>query len=147
MPVKGNIFLGFIGGVIGALLGAVLWGGIIALTHWQIGVFAIAVGFFAGFGVRILGNGSSVAFGVVGAVLAMLGCLVGEILSVAFIMAQQMEISFVEALDYQDEIVAFIIKESFSMYDIVFYAIAMYAGFTYSRVEENAPATPTQQDS
>jgi hypothetical protein len=43
-----NLLGGFIGGAIGAVLATALWYGVVAITSWQIGLVAIAVGFIVG---------------------------------------------------------------------------------------------------
>ena len=47
---------GIVGGAIGAVLATGLWYGVVAITNWQVGIVAIAVGFIVGQGV-VLGAG------------------------------------------------------------------------------------------
>jgi hypothetical protein len=47
----GDLAGGVIGGAIGAVLATALWYGVVAITNWQIGIVAIAVGFIVGQGV------------------------------------------------------------------------------------------------
>ena len=44
----GDLAGGVIGGAIGAVLATALWYGVVAITNWQIGLVAIAVGFIVG---------------------------------------------------------------------------------------------------
>jgi hypothetical protein len=44
----GDLVGGVIGGGIGAVLATALWYGVVAITNWQIGLVAIAVGFIVG---------------------------------------------------------------------------------------------------
>ena len=44
----GDLAGGIIGGAIGAVLATALWYGVVAITNWQIGLVAIAVGFIVG---------------------------------------------------------------------------------------------------
>ncbi len=43
-----NLLGGFVGGAVGAVLATALWYGVVAITQWQIGLVAIAVGFIVG---------------------------------------------------------------------------------------------------
>lgn len=70
-----NLPMGVVAGLIGALVGAALWAWITVLTDAQIGWMAIAVGFLVGLAVRIFGKGLDKVFGIVGAVLSLLGCV------------------------------------------------------------------------
>ena len=52
----GDLVGGVVGGAIGAVLATGLWYGVVAVTNWQVGIVAIAVGFIVGQGV-VLGAG------------------------------------------------------------------------------------------
>jgi hypothetical protein len=52
----GDLVGGVVGGAIGAVLATGLWYGVVAITNWQVGIIAIAVGFIIGQGV-VLGAG------------------------------------------------------------------------------------------
>lgn len=52
----GDLVGGVVGGAIGAVLATGLWYGVVAITNWQVGIVAIAVGFIVGQGV-VLGAG------------------------------------------------------------------------------------------
>jgi len=77
-----NIPFGILAGIIAAALGAALWMGIAVATGWRGGIVALGVGALVGLAVRIVGNGRSMIFGIIGAVLTLAGCLGGEILTV-----------------------------------------------------------------
>ena len=77
-----NFFLGLLAGLVAAVIGAAAWMGITLATESHLGVVAIGVGALVGFAVRIGGNGRTLSFGIMGAVLTALSCLSGEVLSV-----------------------------------------------------------------
>jgi hypothetical protein len=52
----GDLVGGVVGGAIGAVLASGLWYGVVAMTNWQVGIIAVAVGFIVGQGV-VLGAG------------------------------------------------------------------------------------------
>ncbi len=129
--VRSNIFLGFIGGLASSIIGAGLWAGITILTGYQIGFMAIGVGFLVGFCVRILGKGNTLAYGVMGAVFALLGCMLGNILSMYGMYAKEFHVSIGEAYNMMIGPID-ILTESFQVMDLLFYGLAVYEGFKFS---------------
>ena len=101
---------------------------------------AIAVGFVVGFSVKFAGKGIDKIFGVVGAAGALFGCVLGNFLSQVGFVAQDPEIgiSYFEALNVllsNMELTVEIMKETFSPIDLLFYGIAIYAGYRSAFVE------------
>jgi hypothetical protein len=84
-----SLLAGLAAGAVAALVGAVLWAVITNATGYQIGFMAIGVGFIVGYAVRIVGKGMDQAFGIGGAVLALLGCVVGNVLAILAVIASQ----------------------------------------------------------
>jgi len=76
-----NIPFGILAGAIAAAVGAAIWMGITVATGVHVGYVALGVGALVGLAVRQVGHGRSVIFGIIGAVLTLVGCLGGEILT------------------------------------------------------------------
>jgi hypothetical protein len=94
---------------------------------------AIGVGFLVGWAVKKLGQGIDVPFGVVGAFMSLLGCLLGNYLSAVGFIAMEYDASYFDTLaafNFEDAIE--IMKVAFSPMDILFYAIALYYGYKTS---------------
>lgn len=128
-----NLLFGIIAGVIAAVIGAIIWACISAWTEYQIGWMAIGVGALVGFAVRFLGKGSSLKFGIIGAILSLFGCLMGNLLAVCIAASKEWNISLFEILSLLDfPTIIDIFTETFSPIDIVFYIIAVVAGFQFS---------------
>lgn len=128
-----NLFMGLIGGVIAMLVGALVWGVITYVTEYQIGWMAIGVGFLVGIAIRFFGRGKTIAFGVSGAVLALIGCLLGNLMFYAGAIAQEESMSFLEVfflLLLNPAATLEIFTLAFDFRDIFFYAIAAYVGFS-----------------
>jgi FtsH-binding integral membrane protein len=130
-----NLTLAIVAGLLASVVAAVIWALITYLTHYQIGFMAIGVGFLVGFAVKYFGNGMSTAFGIVGAVFSLFGCLLGNIL--ATVIAASFTdgipiLSIVSAFVGSPSIIVEILKETFSFMDLVFYGIAVYEGFRFS---------------
>jgi hypothetical protein len=129
-----RLVLGTLGAIAGALIGAIAWGAITAATHFQIGYMAIGVGFLAGYGMRTLGGGRDRADGVIAGIVAFLGCVLGNLLTVVIDFAPHdgahrgiVELTMLILLT--PKLAWFMLTESFSIMDVVFYALAVYAGY------------------
>ena len=130
-----NLFLGFVGGVAGAAIGAVLWAAITAATHFQIGFMAVGVGILVGFGIRILGKGIDPMFGMMGAGLALVGCVSGNLLAVCIEATGELQVSLWEILSKMTPSMAIeLLQATFHPLDILFYGIALYEGYRLSFV-------------
>jgi hypothetical protein len=76
-----NVLGGLIGGISGAMIATLLWFGFVVLTHFQVGLIAVAVGAIVGYGV-ILGAGGRASFSLIpiSLVLALMALVVSEYL-------------------------------------------------------------------
>jgi hypothetical protein len=79
---EANLPFGILAGAIAAIIGALIWMGITVATGLHVGYVALGVGALVGLTVRFVGNGRSAIFGIIGAVLTLIGCLGGEVLTV-----------------------------------------------------------------
>lgn len=93
---------GIAAGAVAAAAGAALWAAITVATGYQIGFMAIGIGFLVGWAVRSAGKGVDKTFGIAGAVLALLGCVVGNLLAAVGLVAKQEGIPF-DAESHQGE--------------------------------------------
>lgn len=133
--LRKNQELGYaiIGGVSAALIGAAIWALITVSTNYQIGYMAVGVGFLVGFTVRFFGAGVDLPYRIVGAVCALLGCMLGNLFSQVWFIAEAQSLGYFETLAYLD--LAFtgtIVKESFNFMDLLFYGIAVYEGYRFA---------------
>jgi hypothetical protein len=102
-------------------------------TGYQIGWMAVGIGFIVGIAVRTVGKGIDKTFGVLGAALALFGCLAGNLLAVVGIVAQQQGEAFTTVLGRLDvSLVVRLMEVTFSPMDLLFYGIAVYEGYKLS---------------
>ena len=128
-----NLFMGLIGGVIAMLVGAIVWGAITYFTEYQIGWMAIGVGFLVGVAIRFFGKGKTMIFGISGAVLALLGCLLGNLMFYSGVIAREEGASFLEVFFFfliTPAAAMEVFTIAFDFRDVFFYAIAAYVGFS-----------------
>jgi hypothetical protein len=128
-----NLLFGTIGGIVAAAIGAATWAVITALTNFQIGWMAVGVGFLVGYAVRICGKGIDKSFGSIAAILSLVGCLAGNLLTVCIVVSRHQQIPFLDLLSrLNPEIIVGLIRATFNPMDILFYGIAVYEGYKFS---------------
>lgn len=130
-----NLPLGLLAGCVAAAIGAALWAGITVLTGYQIGWMAVGVGALVGVAVRAAGKGSTKTFGILGAGLALVGCLVGNLLTGAVVLARHWDISLAAVFtQLTPDTTARLMTAMFSPMDLLFYALAIWQGYKFSIV-------------
>jgi hypothetical protein len=127
-----KLLTGTLAAVAGAIVGAIAWAAITAATGFQIGYMALGVGFLAGFGMRTVGGGRERADGIVAGAVAFLGCVLGNLLAAGVTIAQHEHYPITVvllALARKPAFAAEVLQAGFNVMDVLFYAIAVYAGY------------------
>ncbi|MBB6464064.1 hypothetical protein [Flammeovirga kamogawensis] len=128
-----NLPMAFIGGLLAAVIGGMAWAAITVATDYQIGYMAVAVGLLVGYTTRLFGKGVDQIFGILGAALALLGCILGNFMTIIWLVANEQGLSIVETLTLIDfTLIPEIMSSSFSPIDLIFYGIALYEGYKFS---------------
>lgn len=144
-----NYVLGLIGGGVAMLVGAAIWGAITYFTEYQIGYMAIGVGFLVGIAFRFFGKGHNLIFGLSSAVLALIGCVLGNFLFYVGAIAREESTSFLEVLFFfitNPFSVIELFTIAFDFRDLLFYGIAAYVGFRVALDKPQAkPQSQTQR--
>jgi hypothetical protein len=129
-----RLALSILGGGAAALAGAAAWAAITVFTKYQIGWMAVGVGLLVGFTVRHLGRGVTPVFGLVGGAWALIGCGVGNLLAVCGLVSQEQHVPLFQILRGLDiELASGLMAASFNPMDLLFYGIAVFEGFKFSR--------------
>jgi hypothetical protein len=120
-------------GIGAAVLGSVAWAVVTVATEMQLGLMAVAVGYLVGRAIRAVGHGVEPKFGYLGAACALLGCLIGDVLSDIAFYAKIRHIGFAEALGNLDmDLLTKLITTFAQPMDLLFLAIALYEGYKFS---------------
>jgi hypothetical protein len=128
-----NLAMGTIYGLFAALAGAAVWAGVTIATEYQIGWMAVGIGFLVGIAVRAGGKGIDQVFGVVGAVLSLIGCVLGNLFTVAWFVSQEFGVPASEVLSGLDpESAIELLSATFEVMDLLFYGLAVYFGYRYA---------------
>ncbi|MCW5962376.1 MAG: hypothetical protein KIS76_19605 [Pyrinomonadaceae bacterium] len=149
---KQSFGMAIVGGFAAAVIAAFVWALVTYITNFQIGYMAIGVGFLVGLAVRHLGKGVDTKFGIVGCAFALFGCVLGNFLT-SIIVAWRTEGvdlgSILLVILTSPAIIVEVFTATFSPIDLLFYGIAIYAGFRYGIMEMpeeemiNEPPAPT----
>lgn len=124
---------GVLAGLAAAVAGAVVWAVITVVTGYQIGFMAVGIGFLVGYAVRQAGKGLDKGFGFAGALLALLGCLLGNFLTVIHFVAEAENLGYFDTLTRIDPTtIPELMAITFSPIDLLFYGIAIYEGYKLS---------------
>jgi len=133
LHAKQNLPLAAAGGLLAALVGAMLWAVITVTTNYQIGWMAVGVGFLVGGVTRMLGRGLDKSFGYLGAGLALLGCLLGNHLTNCMLIARETGLSATAVLTrLHPAAILRLMTATFHPLDVLFYGLAVYAGYRFS---------------
>ncbi len=142
-----NLGAGILAGAVAAVAGAVSWALVTVVTEYQIGWMAVGIGFLVGYAIRAAGKGVDPVFGLAGALLALLGCLLGNLMTVCYFVSQGEGIPMMDLIpQLTPEIVIELMTATFSPMDLLFYAIAVYEGYQLSTrpvTEEDLQAAAT----
>ncbi len=128
-----DFYYALIGGGLAAVIGGIIWSLITVATNYQIGYMAIGVGLLVGHSVGFFGAGIDKKFGVLGAVLSLLGCIIGNFLSQVGFIAQSESMGYFEVISYLTfPLIKNIMLESFNFMDVLFYGIALFEGYKFA---------------
>ena len=141
--------MGGFAGLAAAIIGAIIWAVVTVTAKAQIGFMALGVGALVGFALRI-GNGGKL-YGILGAFLALFGCILGNYFSLIAFASAEEHVGFFTMLNHADPSkVISAMWEDFMSTSILFYAIAAYEGYKFSAIRpSNVPSAsnsaPQQQ--
>lgn len=128
-----NLIMAFLAGSVAAVVGAIVWAGATIATGHQIGWMAIGIGFAVGIAMRVVGKGLDQIYGVVGAVLSLVGCALGNLLSMTYFIADAQGIPYGDLLaELNLDVAIELMTATFEPMDVLFYAIAVYFGYRYA---------------
>jgi len=130
MRYEQSLTMGVMGGLAGAGIGVILWTLITVFTRYQIGYMALGVGFLAGFGVRLLGRGIDPAFQYTGAILALAGCLMGNLMVMLAFGTRETGLPVWTLLSaLTPSILVELYADTFSFIDLLFFVLAIPIGY------------------
>ena len=128
-----NLTLAVFAGICAMLVGTALWVVVTVVTNYQIGYMAVGVGLLVGFAMKYAGGGVQPHFGYIGAGLSLLGCLLGNLFTACQFLAVHEKVTFGEVVAALNPEFAYaLMSATFSPMDLLFYGLAIWAGYKYS---------------
>ena len=129
---------GVAGGLIAAVVGGFLWGLIVILTEYEIGIAAWGIGFLAGFGVvRFAGGAKGTPLQVVAVVSSVLGIVIGKYISYAYFFKQAVSDRFDADISYFDSEIFRAFRENlgdvFGGFDLIWVGFAVITAWRLTR--------------
>ncbi|HEY5596076.1 MAG TPA: hypothetical protein VIL47_02295 [Candidatus Bipolaricaulota bacterium] len=127
--LKGDVPLGLLGGLLAGAAATAVWVAVAALTGQPCAWMAVGVGVLVGLGVRALGRGITSVFGLMGAGLAVLACISGDLCATLIVAAEQLDMPFSQWVATLDaRVILELLQAGFGPLDLLFYALAVYQG-------------------
>ena len=127
-----DILGGLLAGVVAAVLATAIWYGVVAVSQYQVGLVAIAVGFIVGYGV-VLGASrrGSVVLVPISVVLTLLALVISEYLIVAHFVGQLAPEGVTIELIQPPDLIVSVVMDSVRAdpLTLVFWAIALFQAF------------------
>lgn len=128
-----NLVIAIVAGLAAAVFGAGVWAAVTVITEYQIGWMAIGIGFLVGISMRMVGKGLDQIYGITGAILSLIGCALGNLLTVTYFIAESEGYEYGELLEQMTLPLAIeFMSLTFNPMDLIFYAIAVYFGYKYA---------------
>ena len=128
-----NLLVGTLAGFVASLTGAGVWALVTVVTEYQIGWMDVGIGVLVGFSIRLAGKGIDQTFGIAGAELALIGCVVGNVLTMTYFIAANEGMSFMDILVQLDFAITYeLLASTFEIIDVLFYGMAVYFGYKYA---------------
>lgn len=114
-----------------ATLGACIWLALTAASGMHMVWMAVIIGLMVGYTMRFSGRGNQAVFGVAAGLVAMLGCLLGNLMAATWLFVRLSDSGFVASLSLLElPQLAMVAAASYHNTDVLFYAISFYLAFT-----------------
>jgi hypothetical protein len=129
---------GIAGGLIAAVVGGFIWGLIVILSEYEIGIAAWGIGFIVGFGVvRFAGGAKGTPLQVVAVVSSVLGIVIGKYISYAYFFKQAVSDRFDVDISYFDSEIFRAFRENlgdvFGGFDLIWAGFAVITAWRLTR--------------
>lgn len=136
-------------GLVAALVGGAVWGLIVKISDYEVGIVAWGIGFITGTAVVLATRGAKgPRLQVVAVVAALVGILLGKYLSYAFVVQEELE-SFGESIGlFSGDMFTFFRKDLdivFSLFDLLWVGLAVFTAWRIPQVDEPEPTAATAE--
>jgi hypothetical protein len=131
-------------GLVAALVGGIVWGLIVKISDYEVGIVAWGIGFVAGTAVVFASRGAKgTPLQVIAVISALLGILVGKYLSYAFVVQEEAK-SFGASIGLVSGDMFSFFREDldvvFGLFDLLWVGLAVFTAWRIPQVDEVGPA-------
>ena len=130
-PPSGSFGKGLAAAIAAAVIGAIAWAVITVISDYKIGLVAVGIGVLVGLAIERFGGGDP-RLPVAGAILALFGCVLGDLFIAAHAWAKLRDVGIFDEFQRPHEVwTAY--THAFGALYWVFYAIAAFEGYQFGR--------------
>ena len=146
---SGSLFPAVAAGLVAAIVGGVVWGLIVKISDYEVGIVAWGIGFVAGTAVVFATRGGKGQhLQVIAVVSALVGVLLGKYLSYAFVVQERAEEAGVSVGLFSSRMFRFFredLENVFGLFDLLWVGLAVFTAWRVPQLETIEPAAaPTE---
>ena len=141
---SGSLFPAVAAGLVAAIVGALVWGLIVKISDYEVGIVAWGIGFVAGTAVVFAtrgGKGQNLQ--VIAVLSALVGVLLGKYLSYAFVVQEQLK-AFDQSIGLVSRDMFSFFRQDldvvFSLFDVLWVGFAVFTAWRIPQIDEPEPA-------
>ena len=146
---SGSLFPAVAAGLVAAIVGGVVWGLIVKISDYEVGIVAWGIGFVAGTAVVFATRGGKGQhLQVIAVVSALVGVLLGKYLSYAFVLQEQADAAGVSIGLFSSRMFRFFredLDKVFGLFDLLWVGLAVFTAWRVPQLDQPEPApAPTE---
>jgi hypothetical protein len=119
-----------------SVIGAIIWALIAVIINMKFGIVAIGIGALVGFTIKTYGKGITINYAILGSIISLFGCVLGNFLIVVAFASKEMHTTFFHLFNQVPlSRIPQIMWDTTQIEDFIFYAITIYEGFRFATVK------------
>jgi hypothetical protein len=130
-------------GLVAAIVGGVVWGFVVKLSEYEVGIVAWAIGLLVGVAVAGVSRARGPVLQAIAVACALVGILVGKYLSYALVLQEEAETAGVDVGLFSSEMWSFFREDIdivFGWFDLLWVGLAVYTAWRALQPAEPEPA-------
>ncbi len=134
-------------GLVAAVVGGVVWGFVVKLSDYEVGIVAWGIGLLVGLAVAGVSRARGPALQAVAVLCALVGILLGKYLSYAFVLQEEAEAAGVDVGLFSSDMWSFFRQDLdvvFGWFDLLWIGLAVYTA--WRALQPGEPELPPQPE-
>jgi hypothetical protein len=145
---SGSLVPAVAAGLVAAIVGGVVWGLIVKITDYEVGIVAWGIGFASGNAIVLATRGArGPRLQAIAVVSALVGVLLGKYLSYAFIVQKDADAAGLSVGLFSSDMFRFFredLRHVFGLFDLLWIGLAVFTAWRVPQLEQPAAAAPTE---